>query len=406
VTRSKKYLFGSVGILLVTFTALQTYFENGISRVSPHEPWPVSEKARQLHKQLIIGDWHMDTLVSRSDILTRSTAGHADIPRLREGNVALQMFTTASKVPMFRDHVSNSAHSPDAISALAAFQGWPFATWNDLTERTLLQGSRLQEAAKQAPNEVVVIRTTDDLNNVLARREKGEPVIGGLLGIEGAHALEGKLESVDRVYNHGFRMIGLQHFFDNDLGGSLHGEVQGGLTPFGKQVVERMDELGMIIDLAHSSETVVSNVLELTKRPVVVSHTGFKGNCDLPRNIPDELMKRIADSGGLIAVGYWDKAICDATPEGIVSSIRYGIDRFGVDHIALGSDFDGGTTTYLDVSELAILTEIMLQKGFSEMEIRKVMGGNMVRFLQDNLPSSQPGLLASHGAVEPENPAP
>lgn len=403
MTRSKKYLFVSASFLLVALAVPygKTYLENAISRVYPHAPWPVSERARQLHKQLIIGDWHMDTLVSRSDILERSTTGHADIPRLREGNVALQMFTTASKVPMFRDHVRNSAEALDAISALAVLQGWPFIAWRDLTERTLLQGRRLLEAAKQAPNEVVVIRTAGDLNSVLSRRAKGESVIGGLLGIEGAHALEGKLESVDRVYDHGFRMMGLQHFFDNELGGSLHGEVQGGLTAFGQRVVERMDELEMIIDVAHSSEAVVNNVLALTKRPVVVSHTGFKGNCDKPRNIPDELMEKIAEAGGLIAVGYWDNAICDASPEGIVSSIRYGIDHVGVNHIALGSDFDGGTTTYLDVSELAILTEIMLEKGFSEIEIRKVMGGNMVRFLQDNLPGGRTSLLSSNGAVEP-----
>mgnify|MGYP001823647763 FL=1 len=132
----------------------------------------------------------------------------------------------------------------------------------------------------------------------------------------------------------------------------------------------------------------VEDVLDLTTAPVMLSHGGVKGACDTPRNLPDALMQRIVASGGVVGIGYWDAAICDASPDGIVKSIRYAVDLLGVDHVALGSDYDGATTVPFDTSELAILTETMLRTGFSEEEIRKVMGENARRFLLENLPDA------------------
>ena len=119
----------------------------------------------------------------------------------------------------------------------------------------------------------------------------------------------------------------------------------------------------------------------------MLSHGGIKRICDSPRNLSDELMQRFAAKGGLLGVGYWDGAVCDASPAGIVKSIRYAIDLLGVDHVALGSDYDGAITAPFDTSELAILTGTMLRSGFTESEIRKVMGDNAKRFLLDNLPN-------------------
>ena len=183
-------------------------------------------------------------------------------------------------------------------------------------------------------------------------------------------------------------MMGLQHFFDNELGGSLHGISRAGLTDFGKQAVREMERQGIIIDLAHSSPKVVDDTLDIVTRPVVVSHTGVKGACDTARNISDERMKRIAANGGVIGIGYWDAAVCKTTPGGVVASIRYAIDLLGEDHVALGSDYDGGTTVEFDTSELAVLTQAMMNAGFTEGEIHKVMGGNTVRLLRDLLPAN------------------
>lgn len=167
----------------------------------------------------------------------------------------------------------------------------------------------------------------------------------------------------------------------------MHGHSKAGLTDFGRQVVVRMNQLNMIIDVSHSSEKVVRDVLALSTRPLVVSHTGIRGYCDSERNIPDDLMKQIADNGGILAVGIWKEAICNDSPSGIAKGIKYGINLLGEDHISLGTDFDGAVTTAFDVSEIATLTDALLKEGLSSEQIRKVMGGNGVRFLMENLPA-------------------
>lgn len=136
------------------------------------------------------------------------------------------------------------------------------------------------------------------------------------------------------------------------------------------------------------------DVLALTRRPLVVSHTGFRGQCDTPRNVGDALMRELAKRGSLIGVGYWDGAVCDVSPRGIVAAIRYGIDLVGEDHVALGSDYDRATEVPFDTAELAVLTQTMLDDGFTDTEIRKVMGGNMQRFLAAQLPPQGLGGLS------------
>jgi len=113
---------------------------------------------------------------------------------------------------------------------------------------------------------------------------------------------------------------------------------------------------------------------------------GFKGHCNTDRNISDSLMKKIASNGGLIAIGYWSAATCGISPKDIVSAIKYGINLVGEDHVSLGSDFDGSVTTAFDASELAVITQALLDDGIREEQIRKIMGGNMLQFLQHWLP--------------------
>lgn len=130
----------------------------------------------------------------------------------------------------------------------------------------------------------------------------------------------------------------------------------------------------------------MEDVLELTKRPIILSHTGMPGVCDSARNIPDDMMVRIAESGGLIGIGYWEAAICDTSPEAVVDHLRYAIDLVGIEHVSLGSDYDGSVDMPVDVSEVVVLTQIMVDRDFTEEEIRAVMGGNIVGFLAKQLP--------------------
>ena len=370
---------------IVAFGFGPGYLEKGINLVVEHEPYQVSDEARDLHASLIVADLHSDTFLWNRDVLKRGNRGHVDVPRLVEGGVAVQVFSTVTKAPKELNYEENTADS-DQVTGAAILQRWPIRTWGSLYERARYQAQRLDKAARRSEGELVFIRTQGDLYSVLDARAKGNTVTGGLMATEGSHALDGSLDNIQNLYDEGFRMMGLQHFFDNKLGGSLHGVSQAGLTEFGRDAVKEMNRLGIMIDVAHSSEAVVDEVLALSTSPLLVSHTGVHGACDSPRNISDDHMQRIASAGGLIGIGYWDGAVCDATPAGVAKSIAYAIKLVGQEFVALGSDYDGATSVYFDTSELSVLTEALLTEGLNENEIRAVMGGNQIRFFEKHLP--------------------
>ncbi|WP_444454952.1 dipeptidase [Rhodobacter capsulatus] len=386
----KRIAMGLGGVVILAAGAFFAFapgiVEKGQNRVVPHAPWPVSERAAALHKTLTIGDWHSDALLWDRDLLTRSDRGHVDLPRLRAGNVAVQVFTTVTKTPAGMNYDHNAAGARDNITALVFGQLRPVKTWFSLTERALDQAARLQAMADKAPDQLVVVRSVADLDRVLAARAKGAETVAGILGAEGGHALEGKIENLDRLYDAGFRLIGLTHFFDNELGGSLHGEDDAGLTPFGRQVVEAMVQKHMVIDLAHASEQMAKDVLAMEGTRPIVSHSGIHGVCPVKRNFPDALMRQIAAKGGLIGIGNWAEVTCDATPAGVARLIAAAVALVGEDHVSLGSDFDGAVETQFDSAELAALTQALIDTGMSETVIAKVMGGNMVRTLRETLP--------------------
>lgn len=371
---------------LVAFLVAPSYLERSMNQVLVHERYVVSPKALALHKELVVGDLHSDSTLWSRDLTQRGDRGHVDLPRLREANVALQAFTFVTRSPRGQNYESNDANALDNITLLAVLQRWPVATWSSLSERAIWQAEKLSRIEREHPESLRILRDKSDLESVMSSRAGGGQIVGALLGIEGSHALDGSLDNIDRLLGAGVRMFGLHHFFDNALGGSLHGTGGGGLTEFGRQVVAGVAQRGAMIDIAHSSEQAVRDVLSITEVPLIVSHSGFQGHCPTPRNISDQLMQEIAAGGGLIGVGYWDGAVCDVSLAGIVTAIRYGIDLLGIDHIALGSDYDGSTTVPFDASELATITDEMLKQNFSEVEIRQVMGANMLRFLQQNLP--------------------
>ncbi len=296
------------------------------------------------------------------------------------------MFTTVTKSPVGLNYDQNDGDAADNITRLALAQLWPADTWSSLTSRALFQAEKLHKIAERQSTNFMLIKTQRDLSEWQKLRKTSPRLVGGLIGTEGSHALDGKLENIQVLFDAGFRMMSLQHFFDNKLGGSLHGVTGLGLSEFGKQALQKMQALSIVVDVSHSSEQVVSDVLAISKRPVVVSHTGFKGHCDTARNIPDQLMQDIAAQGGLIAVGYWDAAVCNSHPRAVAQAIAYGIDLVGDDHVALGSDFDGSVTTSIDASELSAITHELVELNVPEKSIRKVMGLNMLRLLETQLP--------------------
>ncbi len=386
----KRIGLGLAGLLVLGgagfFAFAPGIVERGQNKVVPHAPWPVSEAAAALHKGLVVGDWHSDALLWDRNLLARSDRGHTDLPRLRAGNVAIQVFTTVTKSPSGQNYEHNSTETSDNITPLVIAQLRPVKSWFNLTERGLDQAARLNGFAARAPEELVVVRKVSDLDRVLAARAEGAQTVAGILGAEGGHVLEGEIANLDRIYEAGFRLMGLTHFFDNELGGSLHGEEDTGLSPFGREVVAKMVEKHMVIDLAHASVQMAREVLAIEGTRPIVSHGGIHAVCPVKRNFPDEIMQAVAAKGGLVGVGYWADVTCDATPAGVAKNIVAAVALLGEDHVSLGSDFDGAVETQIDASELAALTQALLDAGLSEAVIAKVMGGNMARYLREVLP--------------------
>ena len=359
--------------------------ESKRNNVTLHPPFPVSAQAQALHDQLIIGDWHADTLMWKRGLLDHADRGHLYLPRMIAGNIALQMFTAVTKSPAGQKHEGNSANATDSITSLVVAQLWPPRTWNSLLQRAIYQAKRLHDYADASDGQLRVIKTRADLETLLSDRAAGQIVVGGLLGIEGAHALEGDLANLDELVAAGHRMIALQHFFDNALGGSLHGEGNQGLTDFGRQVVAQVEARGLVLDISHSSLQVARDVLEITDMPIVVSHTGIFSVCPVKRNFPDDLMQAIAAKGGVIAIGYWADVTCDDSPSGVAATMKAAVELLGEDHVSLGSDFDGAVATGFDASQLAALTHALIEVGLSDAQISKIMGGNMIRVLRARL---------------------
>lgn len=350
-----------------------------MNAVIAHEAYPISDAAQSLHDDLWIADLHADSLLWRRNPAKRHARGHVDLPRLRDGGVEFQIFSAVTKSPKGLNFDGNDADAPDQITQLAMAQFWPIRTWDSLYERAAYQAQRLQKLERKG--EVHIVRTAADM-------DKTDRVLGLLL-TEGSHPLQGDLEKILRLKNEGYRAMGLHHFFDNELGGSLHGRSRAGLTGFGRAAVKKMNEYGIIIDVAHSSTQSVRDVLALTTKPIFISHGGTVASCPKTknRNLPDDVLQQIVAGGGIIGIGYFDGVICDISPDGIADAIIDAAVLLGPDAIALGSDFDGTVTTSLDTSELAAITDALVQRGMNKENIRKVMGGNAKRFFKENLPS-------------------
>jgi microsomal dipeptidase-like Zn-dependent dipeptidase len=157
---------------------------------------------------------------------------------------------------------------------------------------------------------------------------------------------------------------------------------KGGLTPLGQQVLRRMEKLGMIVDVAHASHAAVAQILAEAKRPVVSSHGGVQATCAVNRNLTDDEIRGIAKTGGVVGIGYWDAAVCSLRPDDIAKAIQHVRALVGIDYVGLGSDFDGAVTTGFDSSQLVEVTQALVNRGFSPEDIRKVMGGNVLRVIR------------------------
>jgi membrane dipeptidase len=345
----------------------------------------VTDEARRIHDESLVVDLHADSLLFDRDLSVRSDVGHVDLPRLREGGVALQMFTAATRMPFTFDLHEVDANSSDILTIGFLAQRAPMARLGP-RDRALHQAGRLSELIENSEGGLVPVRTRAELDAAIAAHRENADVVGAIFGVEGAHALEGDLDNLQLLFDAGVRMIGLSHFFDNEFAGSAHGIEKGGLSDLGRELVTRMQAMGIAIDLAHLSPAAIDDVLAIADKPLLVSHTGVRATCDSPRNLSDEHIRAIADAGGVIGIGYFELAICGTDPTEIVAAMKHVIELVGDEHVALGSDYDGGTEVAFDTSQLRALTQQMLDDGLSEESIRKIAGENAIRVLRRTLP--------------------
>ena len=375
------------------------YLEADMNRIDGKELIKVSPEALALHQSLQIVDLHSDTLMWQRDMLEAANRGHEDLPRLQQGNVALQLFSSVTKTPRGQNYDGNGADT-DNITPLVIAQLQPVRTWTSLVERSLYHGAKLDRAVAGSNGGLRRIASPSELDSLLSARQSKLGVqrpddglvtpgfvrpTGAMLTVEGLHNLEGKAENLDRLYAAGFRMAGLTHFFDNELAGSMHGIKKGGVTAFGLEVAGRMEDKGMIIDIAHLSHAGVAQLLSVARRPVVSSHGGVQATCKVNRNLTDDEIKGVAKTGGVIGIGYWDGAVCDTSPRAAAKAMKHVRDLVGIAHVALGSDYDGATTVRFDTSDLVQVTQALLDEGFTPDEVRAVMGGNALRVIRAGL---------------------
>jgi microsomal dipeptidase-like Zn-dependent dipeptidase len=360
------------------------YVEGSMNQIDGKPLIAVSAEAKALHKTLNIVDLHSDTLMWNRDLNDSVSRGHMDLPRLQDGNVALQLFSSVTKTPKNQNYDGNGADT-DNITLLTIAQLQPVKTWSSLAERSLYHAQKRDDAVVASAGAIKAVDTAGQLDALLAARQKDKRPVGAMLTIEGLQNLEGKAANLDRLYDAGFRMAGLTHFFDNELAGSMHGLKKGGLTPFGRDIVRRMEAKGMIIDIAHLSHSGVAEVLAMATRPVVSSHGGVQATCKVNRNLTDDEVRGVAKTGGVIGIGYWDGALCDTSPRAAAKAMKHVRDLVGIEHVALGSDYDGATTVRFDTSQLVQVTQALMDEGFTAQEIRAVMGENALRVIRAGL---------------------
>lgn len=385
--KALKIFFYSFIILMVIYYLVTLFvpaiFDKKHNNIRANAPYAVTVKAQEVYDNInFIADMHCDALLWKRDLLKDNDFGQVDIPKMLKANVDIQSFTIVTKSPKGQNFDKNTGGS-DNISALYFVQGRPTTS---LTKRTIYQCEELFHFAKKSNGEFRVITSSNDLKNYISDKKNNKNITAGFLGVEGAHALDGKLENVKILFDNGVRMMAPTHFFDNKLGGSAHGVSGDGLTDFGKDVINKMVDLKMIIDIAHSSPKLIDDILSITNKPIVSSHTGVKGTCDNVRNLSDKHIRAIANSGGLISIAMFEQAVCGTNATATAQAIKYTADLVGVNYVALGSDFDGSVTTPFDITGLPLIVEELLKLDFTEDDIQKIMGGNVKRFLLKNLP--------------------
>jgi membrane dipeptidase len=365
------------------------------------------EEIMKLHREAIVFDAHCDTAMrlvgdGRIDLGERGSEGHFDLPRAKEGGLDAQIFAVWIPPQMPPEAATDRAH--EMIDAI-------------------------HEQARRHPEAFEVALAGADVRRII---KKGK--LAAIIGIEGGHVIGGSLNALRDYYARGVRCMTLTWMNTNEWADSSDDSATwGGLNDLGRSVVREMDSLGMIIDCAHVSEKTLFDVLETTKSPVLVSHSCMRALTDIPRNVSDDVLRAVRANGGVVCVNFFSgfldadhyarvaalwteyrgraneiapqyggdagKAWEALRPElerrsaeippvplsRLIDHIDHAVKIAGVDHVGFGSDFDGINATPIgldDVSKLPLITAELRKRGFSDEEVEKILGGNLLRLVE------------------------
>ncbi len=359
----------------------------------------VRESARKIHFSSIVLDTHIDTtprLQTDWKFTEEHNTGHIDLPRMKKGGLNALFFSI---------YMSGTVTGPKAVS--------------DSLERI----AAVHKLAEDIPDKVALCVTADQV-----RKAHKQGKIAALMGMEGGHMINNSLPTLRMYAELGVRYLTLTHSVNTDWADSSGDQPKhNGLTDFGKQVVKELNRLGLMVDISHVSDKTFWDALEVSRAPMIASHSSCRAISGHARNMTDEMIKALAAKGGVIQINYLDQFIDNdlfeysnksralmselmqkypgrenadkrreevakqfgpppkASWERIIDHIDHAVKLVGVDHVGLGSDFDGGSMPVgmEDVTHLPQITEALLRKGYSESDLRKILGENTLRLLSE-----------------------
>ena len=368
----------------------------------------ISARAKKLHFSCIVVDTHDDTtqrfLDGRFDIGERSSSGSIDVPRMKEGGLGAIFFSI---------WIPSKVTGPEAVN------------------RAMAQIDAVREQVRKHPKDMVLATTAAEIREA---RKQGK--IAALMGVEGGHMINANLGVLRSYAALGVRYMTLTHSGNDEWADSSTDKaVHNGLTDFGKEVVREMNRLGVIVDISHVSDKTFYDALETSKAPLFASHSSCRAICDAPRNMTDQMMKDLAAKGGVVQINYHvgflsqefrdaekanpeinkaisaevtkrcgenegcqlmegDRITREYVEQGklprvdfskIIEHIDHAVKVAGVEHVGLGSDFDGANMPYgmEDATKLPNVTEALLKKGYSEGEVKKILGENTLRIMTE-----------------------
>ncbi|TWT37437.1 Membrane dipeptidase (Peptidase family M19) [Posidoniimonas corsicana] len=371
------------------------------------EPIVLTDKARQIHQRVPVADGHNDlpweirtkgdSNLDTLDISQPQPTLHTDIPRMRKGGVGIQFWSVWVPVSTSRRGTS--------------------------LRTTLEQIDLVNQMVRRYPGELRLALTTDDIDQCLA-----DGKIASLIGVEGGHCIEGSIATLQQLYKRGARYMTLTHSDSLDWADSATDESRaGGLSEFGKEVIREMNRLGMMVDISHVSPETMHQTLDTTAAPVIFSHSSCRAVADHPRNAPDDVLKRLPENGGVLMINFFSGFVVPAAtdnytykfnlrkqlaeelgdderairrrmnqltadmpmPAGTIHDVLDHIDHAvkvaGIDHVGLGSDYDGVSVLPAqleDVSCYPYITQGLLDRGYNEEQIGKILSGNILRVMK------------------------